>query len=878
MNLAAYCENLINACDEGIDWANRNEDVVRNEKEGLIKELRRARRSFKRCAKASERKMCAGVFGPSQAGKSYLISALARGQDNSLNAVFGTGKYDFISEINPEGGKESTGLVTRFTMTRPKNLPEGFPVQLRLLSETDIVKILANTYFADCELKGEAVSDIGKTMKSLSGRAGESPGPVDTDDLEDLREYLSENFRSRARVQELENNYWEEALTIGPGLNLEDRIRLYALIWDEVEEFTGLLRKLLHALDGLDNSAEAFCPVGALMPRASSIIDVATLDGLSEEGGGELEIMNGAGKKVILSRALVAALTAELTVVMEKKPADYFDHTDLLDFPGYRSRYKFDDVRRELKKPGMLKEMFLRGKVAYLFQRYSAEKELASMLLCIGPSNQEVQDLPGVINSWIAATHGATPQDRAGKLVSLFLILTKFDLEFEDKKGAPSLESRWDNRLHASLLDFFGKQHDWPAQWTPESGFKNIFFLRNPNFRFDSILDYEGDRESGIRPERSEYVEKLHSAFAGSQLVQQHFTDPGRAWQEAMRLNDGGISYIRENLLPLCDPEIKTRQLENVISETRKAVSRRLMTFWQPDDQEEQRRQKLKLVQLLFGRLGAIEASQRRLGQLLHEFTISDSEIFNMHQEAFRRFMDLSQQADPEKQEHAEQGGADIETANFDEWNPFMEKPAAKNGGSTSAPKVDEAGFFAAYIESRWVERLHSLADNLSFQKLYMLSGKDFSALVSELATGAARIGLREQMAAAFRKVAAYANTRRESIVLKQAAIAAEFINRYVNWLGFNPHSQTAAERSIQMPGGKKVAVFEPVPEKDGMPDIGEERSSWTQAWFRDWLNALGGLIMENVNFDGRQTINVAENAALGKILRIMSQEADRAA
>ena len=67
----------------------------------------------------------------------------------------------------------------------------------------------------------------------------------------------------------------------------------------------------------------------------------------------------------------------------------------------------------------MLKEMFLEGQqVAYLFQRYSAENELTSMLLCIGPSNQEVQDLPGVINSWIAVTHGEKPEDRVGKLVS----------------------------------------------------------------------------------------------------------------------------------------------------------------------------------------------------------------------------------------------------------------------------------------------------------------------------------------------------------------------------------------------------------------------------------------------------------------------------
>lgn len=55
----------------------------------------------------------------------------------------------FHSGHQPGGGKESTGLVTRFTLT-PSGAPTMFPVKLRLLSELDIVKILTNTYYADC--------------------------------------------------------------------------------------------------------------------------------------------------------------------------------------------------------------------------------------------------------------------------------------------------------------------------------------------------------------------------------------------------------------------------------------------------------------------------------------------------------------------------------------------------------------------------------------------------------------------------------------------------------------------------------------------------------------------------------------------------------
>lgn len=877
MELTNYCRQLAQACKEGGEWVVRNQDLVRNEQESLLKELRRAGRAFRSLGRAAGRKMCAGVFGPSQAGKSYLISALARDANNRLNAVFGAETYDFISEINPEGGKESTGLVTRFTMTRPQNAPAGFPVRISLLSETDLVKILANTWFADCEHKEEAQSNIQAAMDALAARVqpGESQKdcPVDLDALEDLREYLLRNFRSRAQVMELEHSFWDRALTIGPRLSLEDRVSMYGLIWDGTEEFTNLLRKLLQALGQLGFADQAFCGLDALIPRKNSIIDVATLEQLGQDAP-ELELVSTSGSKARLPRSLVTALTAELTVVMENSPADYFEHTDLLDFPGYRSRYKLDDVRRELEKePKMLKELFLRGKVAYLFQRYCAERELTSMLLCIGSGPQEVQDLPLVINDWIGGTHGATPEEREGKDVSLFLILTKFDMEFEDKKGAPSVAVRWDNRLKSSLLDFFGKQHDWPTDWSPRRSFDNTFFLRNPNFRFDSILDYDGDAEKGVRSERQEYVNRLKEAFLASPLVTRHFRDPARAWSEAMRLNDGGISYIRESLSPLCNPELKKRQLLQNIENIRKSVERRLRSFYQTDDSEEKRKQKLLLIRNIFSRLGNLEEKQKRFGRLLQDFTISDTEIYDLAPEAHRRYLELGEKKEqPEETPPAED--INIDEVDLAAWNPFSED-ADRNAPEKKAAdrQQDEAAFFASFIEGAWVQRLRQLCDDAASQHYYLLPEQDFAALVGEITTGAARMDLAGEMADAFRKASAYANTRHENIVRRQAGIAAHIINSYVDWLGSDPHRKDAAQRTLTLPGGKKTLVFEHAEPGSGLPQLAETRSPWTRRWLSDWLNALAVMIMDNVNFDGRKSINVAENDALRGILRELAPQ-----
>lgn len=871
MDIAGYSHSLAEAANDASQWVERNSELVRNEKESLLKELRRARRAFTACEKAAGRPMCAGVFGPSQAGKSYLISALARGKGDELIAQFGDKNYDFVSEINPPGGKEATGLVTRFTLHKPKDVPSDYPVQTRLLSETDLVKIIANTYFADCEHREEPQSVIADTLANLKKRQKDKGTGISLDALEDLREYLVKDFRGKARVQELERSYWEEAIELGQRLDLEGRIQLYALIWDEVPEFTDYLRVLLNALDKLNFADTLYCSIDALIPREKSIIDVDTLRNKNGEGEGDVSVCTPAGIKIDLSREVVTALIAELTIVMKDKPADYFEHTDLLDFPGYRSRYKIEDIHAELKKnPDSLKELFLRGKVAYLFQRYCADRELTSMLLCIGHGNQEVQDLPLVIGDWIDTTHGATPEARANKLVSLFFILTMIDMEFDDKKGAPSVADRWDIRLKSSLLDFFGKQRDWPEHWTPDKAFDNIFLLRNPNFKFKAVLEYEGDTEIGIRESQKNFVEQIHNAFMKSDLVAAHFKDPVKAWNEVMKLNDGGVSFIRESLSPLCDPGIKERQLLENINLFKDNINRRLKPFYHSDDREQLRKQKALMATTIYRNLGAMEKNKHRQGQLLRNFTIDDNELYNLYPEALRRFRDREVEPAAPRQETVPEEGFDLESFDLDSIDPLAQDQQPEADQPAQIAQDDEASFYASYIESKWVEKLHQIADDPILQKYYNLSGAEFSALASELATGAARMGFKEKLIEEFHKAAAYANTTKESIARKQAAIAMRMLNTYIDWLGFQPYKQSDSERTLRIFGSKDRVVFSPHEEIKDVPVLPDLSENFSSKWFSDWNYALVGLIMDNVDFDGRTTINTAENSALGKIIKTL--------
>ena len=193
-------------------------------------------------------------------------------------------------------------------------------------------------------------------------------------------------------------------------------------------EFTQVYLTLKDALDKLGRPEYAFAPLDAVRDRASGVLHVDTLLGLDLQDADGLDptqsealkpttLMSQTGQAVNLPKPVVTALTAELRVTLEKAPWDFFTHTDLLDFPGARSREDSTPERllRDPEQPTARAYCFLRGKVAVLFDKYAEDLDLNSMLLCVGPENPEVKKLPELVENWIAGTHGPRA-DRYGAI------------------------------------------------------------------------------------------------------------------------------------------------------------------------------------------------------------------------------------------------------------------------------------------------------------------------------------------------------------------------------------------------------------------------------------------------------------------------------
>lgn len=128
IQLAARCARLAEQSRPCRHLAGDNRETVGSECTTLQKEMRRAARFFGKCEQAADARCVWASSAPASPANPTSSRALARRTAaGDLLADFCGRTSDFITEIKPEGGKESTGWVTRFTTTPPQGLTAGLP-------------------------------------------------------------------------------------------------------------------------------------------------------------------------------------------------------------------------------------------------------------------------------------------------------------------------------------------------------------------------------------------------------------------------------------------------------------------------------------------------------------------------------------------------------------------------------------------------------------------------------------------------------------------------------------------------------------------------------------------------------------------------------
>src|SRR5262245_1037127 len=100
--------------------------------------------------RAWSRKQSLGLFGPSQAGKSFLVGALLSHELGSVKVMSRDREVDFLKEINPAKGVESTGVVTRFTTSPPPHTLRRGDFYCELLPLESVLESVATGFLVEC--------------------------------------------------------------------------------------------------------------------------------------------------------------------------------------------------------------------------------------------------------------------------------------------------------------------------------------------------------------------------------------------------------------------------------------------------------------------------------------------------------------------------------------------------------------------------------------------------------------------------------------------------------------------------------------------------------------------------------------------------------
>lgn len=599
----------IESINRFIAWGDTH--LQESRREETFKKLVNIRRHLKRLLFSLESNPAITAFGESQKGKSHVVGSLLACKGRQFTVVDpkdGT-QYDFVGRLNPiTKDTEATGVATRFT--RSYTVPDnGYPILVKILPVADILQILCDTAYNDVNnhaiIQKEDIDKFMAMQEQKYGGKAKVQYVLGEDDVMNIREYVERHIGTNAK-ELLDSQFFDILARIVTCVSPQEWPQVVSKLWYDNSDITALFSRLLEGYQALGFPKRVYVPISALVNDTTTLLSSKCLQmlktqtkvlGNTDPNLGTNLLTEGKQAVVGFSKSVLSAITQEVVFQVPQDTVDevleyhtegitkdetrqrllskgwnkkvdkkFLNTVDILDLPGARSRLSLSEgqIEKELNET-----MVLRGKVAYLFNKYSDERLINVFMLChdymqVGPTV-----MPGLVESWILQNIGKTAQERTAFLdksvVSpLFIVATKFnsDMEHAMQESGDSdgqINERWEARyqrvlynevLKANSLEWF---NDWTVRGDVTSTFKNTYLLRDFKYSTDQPnhsnlfvgYDTEGAEKKEIDPE---FHQRLRNSFVASPVVNKFFDDPELAWDAAATMNNDGSTRIIESL------------------------------------------------------------------------------------------------------------------------------------------------------------------------------------------------------------------------------------------------------------------------------------------------------------------------------------------
>lgn len=683
--------NQITFINNFIKWSDGY--LQQGRKEETFKKLVNVRRQLKRLLFSLESNPAIAAFGESQKGKSYVISSLLARKGQQL--VFVDPKtnetYNFVEQFNPIGRDvEATGVATRFTCKY--DVPDvDFPVMVKILHVSDMLNILCDSAYND--VKNHSIinkEDIDEFMQAQERRYQNAPVVQDIlgeDDIMNIYEYVKNHIGEVKARDLLSSCFFDSAMRIIPKVQPAEWPQLLSKLWYDNSDITALFARLLQGYETIGFGKKVYIPVSALLNTTNTLMSAICLQTLDAEMplvgntnpvyGTDLlteknQVINGFSKSILSAIcAEVVFQIPEETISEEllyhlngitgddvrqyllskgwnkKVSKQFLKSVDIFDFPGARERLRLDESQVKLE---LNKKMVLRGKVSYLFNKYSDERLINVLMLCHDHIHVGTTVMPDLVEQWLKFNVGATKRERTAyidkSIISpLFMIATKFNIDMSSsvqEGGDTQISKRWDDRYKVVYYDqvLEANSRSWFNEWTERGGFKNTYLLRD--YKYSGTVGgsanrlFEGYDQGGVETVEidADFHQRLKQSFISNIHVNTFFDDPELAWDAAATMNNDGATRIIENLgivagnakesrLYRCQQEVRSLQAQVI----------QLMMEYYHDENDE------NIMQKAIERAGSIIAEfdvvcgkdNYFFGRMIQNLQISENYVFDFY-------------------------------------------------------------------------------------------------------------------------------------------------------------------------------------------------------------------------------------------------------
>ena len=557
-------------------------------------ELTRLRRLSTNLYSSAKVPVAAAVYGPSQVGKSLFVgrvlqpssddySPLGRDEQHGEPAYYQHLSFD--TDLNPQSGSnEATALVTRFTTKdriAQSTAPE-YPVMVRALTRAQWLRVLARGFSVEC-----ATPDRNWTPEQLESMFDEVGRRYADSEVD--RSWRVDLLDAYAYMRLCDRRGFQSSESIVNGLlsrypmSEDGYVAIAAnLFWDNWSSLTSLFIRINDFLQKIATTQHDpailthWAGVRFLLDsqrakeherRNSRCFQKVNWDDfrlVEQKGWYVLEYHPGRGGGTEQLETIQAGMLELVMPILPHRLSEdwrkVIEQIDILDVPGMRAGRQGAEEGKRLAADTIDEQMEIvkRGKVAYLFERYTDELLIQTLLLLARGGNLEVTaQMKFHMDKWGKARYGEKiwPNKVRDELPALFLGITGIDEEFRNRdEYADSM--LYEARL-SQLADTLGNvMHDFGGKG---KNFSNVYPIRYPG---------TWDTDAAQREkEGAAKWEHAGNAFLNSKGVQQYVANSDEKWRAAMADDDGGMSLISAGWRQVTTAEKKQDQLERQIKE-----------------------------------------------------------------------------------------------------------------------------------------------------------------------------------------------------------------------------------------------------------------------------------------------------------------------